>query len=142
MIIGCSGKKDANPEPLRAIYRYQGQYWQTLKKYLSLASHIPLMIAFSAQMGFINVKTFIPMYDEVMGNIPNIDLFRSQWIAKVAPQVEVGSSVFIAVGLKYRKIMDVIGAFETLNERNATVIIPIRGILKTRGMLRDWLIKE
>jgi hypothetical protein len=142
LIIGCSKKKASNTEPIRAIYRYKGQYWQTLKKALIKCNRPPLMFAFSSKMGFISVKDKILWYDEMSWDMGKIEAFKLQFFNNVLPQIKPSSEVFIAAGAPYRNAMFQMGIFSALKDQNVHIITPIRGTGTTQAMLRDWIIGD
>lgn len=144
LIIGCSSMKRTNPEPMRALFRYNGHYWQTLRCYLPYTQNIPKIIALSAKYGFIGANAMIPYYDVQWRDPDAIDpsYLGVQYHAKIAPLLHSLSDIFVAAGPQYQDVLEEVGLFADVERLGSKICLPSLGLWKYRGKMRRWLMED
>lgn len=115
IVMACSGTKRPEAVPMRAIDRYDGPMWQTLRARLSenaaatkaLASGELRIYALSARYGFIDATAEIPDYNERLSPELAAKMARdpSYDFQIVRHMVADASVVLFAGGATYRDAM-------------------------------------
>jgi uncharacterized protein DUF6884 len=137
VILSCSRRKTTQATPLPAIYRYDGPYYQVLRRYLRNHGARPVLIwIISAEYGFIDSSAPIELYDRRITRERASELaltveerFRQVWSQEIV-------SVFINLSADYQRAFALclghIGP--TVNVQQAE-----GGIGTRSGQLRRWL---
>jgi cytoplasmic iron level regulating protein YaaA (DUF328/UPF0246 family) len=137
VILSCSQRKTKQVAALPAIHRYDGPYYQVLRRYLRYHSARPLLIwIISAEYGFIDSNDPIELYDRRITSERASELalaveerFRRVWSQEVF-------NVFINLSADYQRAFDL-----CLRHIGPTVKVEqAKGGIGTRsGQLRRWL---
>lgn len=117
LLMGCSATKRTDPQPMRAIDRYDGPMWQSLRARLAelplaraaLLSGNLKIIVLSAGHGFINANDKIADYDQRLTPMlaakmaPELSFYFHQRPSFLAP----ADAILFAGGAVYRRAMRV-----------------------------------
>jgi hypothetical protein len=134
LILGCSLRKQQLPELLPAIDRYDGVFFQVLKKFLRESEEKALdVLIISARFGLIEVKTPIPDYDQRMTKQRAAELAPSV-IAKLRSCLHKShyKEIFINIGKDYEATL---GGIRELNG----AIWAAGSIGKRASRMKKWL---
>lgn len=109
LLISCSQRKLDTPEPIYAMYRYDGPTYQTLRK-LRREGHFPLdldVLIISARYGPLGLREPILHYDKKM-TAKRADALRPfvQAHLKTIIEIQQYQQVFINLGKTYRRTLD------------------------------------
>lgn len=109
LIISCSQRKLDTPEPIYAMYRYDGPTYQTLRK-LRREGHFPLdldVLIISARYGLLGLREPIHTYNQKM-TVERADELRpyvQERLRKIITAQQY-QQVFINLGKVYRQTLE------------------------------------
>ena len=136
LIISCSQRKLDTPEPIYAMYRYDGPTYQILRK-LRREGHFPLdldVVIISARYGLLGLRETIHTYNQKMTSERADELrpFVQESLKKII-DCQHYRHVFINLGKTYMRTLDGFdwGLCSTLEATG--------GIGKKNSQMKAWL---
>lgn len=143
LVLACSATKRPDPHPLRALDRYDGVMWRTLRTALAelpAASHPHIRVWFlSAHYGFHPAEMLIVDYEEAMTPRRADELLRipTSNHAAFAAEACMARNILLAGGFLYRETMR-----RAIKHRAEITETDGAGIGIHRQQLRQWLTRQ
>lgn len=135
LILSCSKKKDTRKELLPAVERYEGPFFNILRK-SSVSDSVDVLIL-SAKYGLIDSKTKIECYDQLM-NRKRAQELRDACVSKLKKHLEAYryDEIFVNLGEVYLQALDGLEGYIP----ETTKLMLAQGRIGQRSkQLRTWL---
>ena len=141
LILSCSDRKSADPNPRPALERYDGPVFRIVRRYLrdhpGALGHSLEVAIISAQYGLIWPETELPPYDRRMTRTRAQELQREivptmrDWAASHAQ-----GEIFMMLGKNYQPAVQPIHSWLPIH---AKLIVSVGGSGKQQSQLARWL---